>query len=150
MLNQQLYIGELAKRVGINPKTIRYYEGIGLLPPAPRTDTNYRIYRPEDVKRLEFIKKAQVLGLSLAEIKEILEIRESGRIPCEHVQALLTHKLVELDRHIAQMRSFRRELAEYLAELEARSHTGREEAICPHIEGFPGTIKVASPERKRD
>lgn len=150
MSEQRLYIGDLAKRVGINPKTIRYYEEIGLLPPAPRTDTNYRVYRPEDVTRLEFIKKAQVLGLSLAEIKEILQIRESGRLPCEHVRTLLQRKLRELEEHLVRMRAFRRELAEYLEELEDRSQSGREEAICPHIEGFPGAIRVAPPKRKRN
>lgn len=146
---KRLYIGELAKRVGLNPKTIRYYEEVGLLPPAPRTDSNYRVYRPEDVRRLEFIKKAQVLGLSLAEIKEILEIRESGRLPCEHVRALLTQKLQELDRHLAQMRAFREELATYLQELEDRARSGQEETICPHIERFPGSAGAASPARKR-
>ncbi len=138
MTKQRLYIGELAKRVGVNPKTIRYYEEIGLLPGPERTTLNYRVYRPDDARRLEFIKKAQVLGLSLAEIREILSIRESGWLPCEHVRALLTHKLEELDRHITQMKAFRRELAQYLTELEERSYAGKEEAICPHIEGFPG------------
>jgi DNA-binding transcriptional MerR regulator len=147
-MREQLYIGELAKRVGVNPKTIRYYEQIGLLPGPRRTAANYRVYRPEDVKRLEFIKKAQVLGLSLREIKEVLQIRESGRLPCEHVRALLTHKLEELDRHIAQMKAFREELAQYLKELEARSRSGQEETICPHIEGFPGAAQLAPSSRK--
>ncbi len=147
-MREQLYIGELAKRVGVNPKTIRYYEQIGLLPGPERTAANYRVYRPEDVKRLEFIKKAQVLGLSLREIKGILQIRESGQLPCEHVRALLTHKLEELDRHIAQMKAFREELAQYLKELEDRSQSGQEEAICPHIEGFSGVAQLAPSPRK--
>jgi DNA-binding transcriptional MerR regulator len=81
-----LYIGELARRVRLNPKTIRYYEEIGLFPEPERTASNYRIYRPEDLRTLEFIQKAQALGLSLGEIKEILRIRESGQLPCQHVR----------------------------------------------------------------
>ena len=144
----KLYIGELAKQVGLNPKTIRYYEEIGLLPRSERTDSNYRVYRPEDMRRLEFIKKAQVLGLSLAEIKEILAIRESGKLPCQHVRALLAEKLLELKRYLAQMKAFQRELAAYLEELDERCSAGKEEAICPHIEGFIGSISAAPPGRK--
>jgi DNA-binding transcriptional MerR regulator len=62
-------IGELAKKTGINPKTIRYYEGIGLLPPAPRAESGYRRYVDTDAKRIEFIRSAQALGIALKEIK---------------------------------------------------------------------------------
>ena len=68
IMAKQRYIGALAKATGINPKTIRYYEGIGLLPRAKRTNAGYRTYHPDDAKRLQFIKKAQTMGLSLEEI----------------------------------------------------------------------------------
>lgn len=134
-----VYIGTLAKQVGVNPKTIRYYQEIGLLPEPERTESNYRLYMPDDVHKLEFIKKAQLLGMALDEIRDVLTIRENGQLPCDHVRSLLADKLEELDRQIAQMRAFRRELAEYLDEVEARAETGKEEAICPDIEGFTGS-----------
>ncbi|MFQ5796489.1 MAG: MerR family transcriptional regulator [Candidatus Bipolaricaulia bacterium] len=137
-MSQSLYIGELAKRVDLNPKTIRYYEEVGLLPRAKRTASGYRVYRPEDAERLKFIRKAQRLGLSLGEIREIIEIRERGQLPCGHVRRLLVRKLEELDRHIEEMVSFRRDLERYVAELEQRAQDPNEVVICPHIEGYKG------------
>ncbi len=131
-----MYIGELAKTVGVNPKTIRYYEQIGLLPEPERTDANYRVYPWEAARKLEFVKKAQTLGMSLDEIRDILTIRENGQLPCEDVRSMLADKLEELDRQIAQLQAFRQELAQYLDEVQERAETGEEEAICPDIEGF--------------
>ncbi|MFQ5794784.1 MAG: heavy metal-responsive transcriptional regulator [Candidatus Bipolaricaulia bacterium] len=139
---QALYIGQLAERVGLNPKTIRYYEDIGLFPRPERTASGYRVYRPEDAERLKFIRKAQLLGLSLGEIREIIGIRERGQLPCGHVRQLLVRKLEELDRHIEEMISFQRDLKQYVAELEERAHDPNEVVICPHIEGYTGrTLK---------
>ncbi len=70
----QMQIGELADRVGVNTKTIRYYESIKLLPEPARTPAGYRIYGPDDETRLTFIKTAQHLGLSLDEIREVLAL----------------------------------------------------------------------------
>jgi DNA-binding transcriptional MerR regulator len=72
-------IGELAERVGVNPKTIRYYESIGLLPEPPRTDAGYRDYGPEDVERLAFVRRATELDLQLEQIAEILAFRGPWR-----------------------------------------------------------------------
>ncbi|MBI1743009.1 heavy metal-responsive transcriptional regulator [Candidatus Acetothermia bacterium] len=145
-----LYISELARRVGLNPKTIRYYEEIGLLPKAERTQSGYRLYGLEDAKRLEFVRKAQVLGLSLHEIQEIIQIREQGQLPCKHVRELLTRKLEELEAHLREMRVFRQELAHYLAELGDRAQNSKEVVICPHIEGYPGrAIKERSRQMLR-
>ncbi len=82
-------IGELADQLGINTKTIRYYEEIGLVPRAPRTPSGYRDYREADVARLAFIKSAQRLGLSLEEVREILSLRERGEAPCAYVRDVI-------------------------------------------------------------
>ncbi len=74
-------IGELGERLGVNTKTIRYYESIGLVPEPERTSSGYRIYSEADVERLVFIKSAQRLGLALDEVREILALRERGRRP---------------------------------------------------------------------
>jgi len=142
----RMYISELAETVGVTPKTIRYYEEIGLLPEPERTESNYRLYTLDDVLKLAFIKKAQTFGMSLDEIKGILTIRENGHLPCEHVRSLLTEKLHEIDQQLAHMRELRRELAAYLDDVEDRAQSGEEEAICPDIEGFQSDIRsTASP-----
>ncbi|WP_219416385.1 heavy metal-responsive transcriptional regulator [Pseudonocardia nigra] len=103
-------IGELAERIGVNTKTIRYYEAIGLVPAPPRTSSGYRIYSPEDEARVAFIKAAQHLGLSLQEIREVLALRQAGRAPCEHVREVLRDHIRDITRRIAELRRLRGEL----------------------------------------
>src|SRR3990172_10251672 len=76
MEEKPLFIGKVAKKTSVNPKTIRYYEGINLLPKPKRERNNYRFYSHDTVTRLNFIKKAQSLGFTLREIKEILALRD--------------------------------------------------------------------------
>jgi len=89
-------IGEVAAAVGLNPKTLRYYEEIGLLPPPPRTATGYRLYDEEAAERLRFILQARAVGLTLEEISEIMRLRGDGQEPCAHVLALLDRKLMAI------------------------------------------------------
>jgi DNA-binding transcriptional MerR regulator len=74
----RLSVSALAKRVGVSPDTIRYYEKAGLLPPPERTAADYRIYDESAIDRLHFIQGAQRLGLSLREIRTLLEVRDTG------------------------------------------------------------------------
>jgi DNA-binding transcriptional MerR regulator len=103
-------IGELAAALGLNPKTIRYYEQIGLLPEPQRTSSGYRRYGQDDLERLRFIGKAKAIGLTLEEIKQVLTIRRDGKAPCEHVRALLEQKLAAIDRQLRALADVRREL----------------------------------------
>lgn len=103
-------IGQAATATGLTTKTIRYYEHQGLLPPAPRTESGYRQYRSADIERLEFIKKAKRLGLTLDEIRDILAIHDEHHTPCVHVLALLDQKLRHMTEVIRDLQSFRREL----------------------------------------
>ncbi|MCA1677095.1 MAG: heavy metal-responsive transcriptional regulator [Actinobacteria bacterium] len=103
-------IGEVAEQVGVNPKTIRYYEGIGLLPDPERLASGYREYTADDVDRLGFIRTAQRLGLSLSEISEILAFRERAEPPCEYVLGVLDREVADLDRRMAEMAQLRDEL----------------------------------------
>lgn len=103
-------IGELAERLGINPKTIRYYESIYLVPEPERTASGYRIYDEDDVERLVFIKAAQRLGLALDEVREILGLRERGEAPCGYVRELISRELADLDRRLEELRGLREEL----------------------------------------
>ena len=93
-------IGELANRTGVNPKTIRYYEDIGLLPRAARAPSGYRQYTAEDVGRVEFIRSAKALGVALGEIKEVLAFRDRGVSPCPYVLNLIDTKVAEIQDRI--------------------------------------------------
>lgn len=103
-------IGELAKQAGVNTKTVRYYEGIRLLPPAPRTESGYRQYTEKDVEQLEFIRSAKGLGVSLDEIKEVLAFRDRGTYPCPYVLSLINAKVEEIESRIQGLRMLARDL----------------------------------------
>ena len=125
-------IGELAERVGVNPKTVRYYESIGLLPDPQRRPSGYREYSNDDVDRLGFIRTAQRLGLSLSEISEILAFRERAERPCDYVLGVLDRQVADLDRRMAEMAQLRRELIALKGEADRLS---RDEACyCAVIE----------------
>ena len=104
-------IGELAKATGLTTKTIRFYEGQELLREPPRTLSGYREYGPQDLARLEFIRKAKRLGLSLEEIKGILQLHYSQEPTCVHVRSLLDQKLIQIDRVLKDLQELRSELA---------------------------------------
>ena len=103
-------IGQLAERLGITTKAIRFYESIGLLPEPSRSSSGYRSYEEPDAERLVFIKTAQRLGLSLDEIKEIIAFRDRGERPCGYVGEVLDRQVADLDRRIREMRDLRDEL----------------------------------------
>lgn len=124
-------IGDLAAASGVSTKTIRFYEQAGLLPAPPRTSGGYRDYPEQTVARLAFVRDAQGAGLTLAEIRSILVIRDSGRAPCGHVTALVDQRLQDIERRLAELRTTRsalRALAERAAETDPASCT--DEAIC--------------------
>jgi DNA-binding transcriptional MerR regulator len=133
-----MLIHELAQQTGVPPKTIRYYEGIGLLPPPARQANNYRQYTDAAVERLRFIASARSLGLSLDDIAKILAIRDAGIAPCDHVLARLQERLADIDRLIADMLALRdtlRELYETGATLP-RDDVAFEHCVCSLIKTY--------------
>lgn len=96
-------IGELARRAGVTAKAIRLYERKGILPAAKRAANGYGVYGEEAADLLRFVKQASGLGLTLAEIKDVLVIRQGGRPPCAHVHRLLRDRAVELDRKLKDL-----------------------------------------------
>ncbi len=137
-------IGELADCIGVNPKTVRYYEGIGLLPPPARQPSGYREYSGQDVDRLRFIRTAQRLGLSLSEISEILAFRERGERPCGYVLEVLDRQVADLDHRMAEMAELRRELIALKAEAD-RLPDDDETCFCAVIEHSGATAAGAVP-----
>lgn len=104
-------IGELAEVAGTTTKTLRFYEEQGLLPSAERTPAGYRDYTPETVARIDFVHRGQAAGLTLAQIKQILEIRDRGQAPCGHVRDLLDGRLADIERQIADLVALRETVA---------------------------------------
>lgn len=127
----RFFIGDIAKRFGLNPRTIRYYEMVGILPKAKRTETGYRIYTDEIMERLEFILKAKTLGLKLVEIKEIINLYEKGEIPCECTRAIIREKIEEIDEKISNLAALRTKLTNLL---KLKRHNIATGSICPIIE----------------
>lgn len=105
-----MQIHELAHLTGVSAKTIRYYEDIALLPPPVRKPNGYRDYSEADVERLKLVSGARRLDFSLAEIKEILDLRDRGIAPCGVLLELLDRKAEEIDRRIAELKEMQRDL----------------------------------------
>jgi MerR family Zn(II)-responsive transcriptional regulator of zntA len=100
-------IGELATATGTTTKTLRFYEAAGLLPVPQRTSAGYRVYDEAVVDRLDFIRRSQQAGLTLAQIREVLAIRDDGDGPCTHVQQLLAGRLADIERQLADLTALR-------------------------------------------
>lgn len=111
-----LKIGDVSKKSGIGIEALRFYEKGGLLDKPSRTFSGYRVYGPEVLDRLAFIKRAQALGFSLDEIKRIVEDARTGQSPCDEVREIVSRRLEELDERMREMRRYRKELAETLEE----------------------------------
>ncbi len=105
-------IGELAAASSTTTKTLRFYEVAGLLPAPPRTSGGYRDYPEEAVTRLDFIRRARTAGLTLAQVREIIDVRNAGAAPCEHVRQLLIARMRDLDRQIENLQALRATVAD--------------------------------------
>ncbi|MFE7113155.1 heavy metal-responsive transcriptional regulator [Streptomyces sp. NPDC057575] len=103
-------IGDLARVSGLTAKTIRFYEQTGLLAAPPRTPGGYRDYPGQTPARLAFIRDAQGAGLTLAEIRSVLALRDSGQVPCGHVTTLIDQHLADIERRLAELAKTREAL----------------------------------------
>lgn len=110
-LNEQIIrpmtIGRLARRVGVGAETLRYYERLGLIRPARRTDGNYRIYGPEAEQRLVFVRRAQTLGFSLEEIRDLLSLHHRADANAAEAKAIVETRIREVDARIRDLKSMR-------------------------------------------
>lgn len=125
-------IGVVAKTSGVPIKTIRYYEELGLLQSMGRTEGGYRLFNRDILSRLAFIKQSQSLGLSLAEIKEFLDIHDHGKLPCDQIKVKLQEKVTEIDQRIQQLQVLKSELNELLAVTSSSKES--DTIICPIIQ----------------
>ena len=115
--------GDLARRAGVNPQTLRYYERRGLLLKPKRTEAGYRLYDEEAVRRIRFIKKAQDLGFTLAEISDLLSLEVEEQTACEDVREKAQAKLEEIDNKILDLTCIRKTLTLLIDSCAAREPT---------------------------
>jgi len=107
--------GVIAQRSGFGPETIRYYERIGLLEEPSRNAAGHRVYGPVDLSRLLFIRRAQELGFSLEDIRELLDLRLQEVPQCSHVERRAARRLVDVHRRIRDLEIMEQELRELIA-----------------------------------
>lgn len=129
---EYMTIGKLAKRTGVNVQTIFYYERRRLLAPAKRTDSGYRLYAPQAVRAIRFIKNAQGLGFSLEEIAKLLGLRVSHRNQCRSVKRQAEVRLKLVREKIAGLRSMEQALRRLLKTCAAQGTTDS----CPILESL--------------
>ena len=110
MTGAQVNISELAKAVGTTTDTLRHYEKVGLLAPPARLGNGYRSYDTQAVRHIQFIRSAQTLGFSLAEIREIIPQLIDGRFGRAEIKQRLSAKIGQIDAHIKALQSLRKEL----------------------------------------
>jgi MerR family mercuric resistance operon transcriptional regulator len=123
---------ELADAAGVNLQTIRYYERQRLLPKPPRTPQGHRIYPPEAVRRVRFIKRAQALGFTLKEIRDLLLLRVTPGRGCADVRTRARAKIEDVDEKIAALRAMR----EALDRLVATCRTDGPLSACPILDAL--------------
>lgn len=131
-VNGSLLIGQLARAAGVNIQTLRYYERRKLLRPSARETNRYRRYEPEAVRVVRFVKHAQALGFSLAEIEELLALRVDGRRSCGDVRRRAEAKLVDIEQKIERLHAMRKTLVRFIAACSGRGPV----SACPILEAL--------------
>src|SRR5436190_23635166 len=138
---QTFTLGELAHRSGLTPDALLYYEKLGIIAAGPRTPGGFRVYTLEVLDRLRFIKQAQLHGLTLVEIRELLRLDgRRGASQCREVRALLERKLTDLDARLIELQEFRRTLNDYLDRCN-RTLADTPDAACPVVEDLRKAAK---------
>ena len=127
-------VGAAAQEAGVSAKAVRLWEAKGLIAPAQRTDAGYRLFTADDVHVLHFIRQAKALGLTLPDIKDILDLQRQGATPCARVTELLDTRLAEIDRTLADLRALRRSLGAARRAARDTQRRGQDAMICRIIE----------------
>ncbi len=130
-----MHIGAVAQRSGIPAKTIRYYESIGLIDSALRTESGYRVYDSRDVETLRFIQRARGLGFSVKEVGRLLTLWQDQGRSSARVKALAEERVAEIDRKLTELQGMR----QTLVHLIDRCH-GDDRPDCPILDDLAGEL----------
>ncbi len=129
-MRTSLKTGDVAKQSGVNVETLRFYERKGLLPEPPRRMSGYREYPPEAVQQIRFIKRAQELGFSLREIKELLTLRVEPGTTCTQVRQRAQEKVEEVQQKIADLQAIEQALRNLIGTCSGRGPASQ----CPILD----------------
>lgn len=135
-------IGELAREAGTNKETVRYYEGLGLLPEPARTEGNYRVYGEAHLERLQFIRNCRAIGMTLEEVRRLLYFRDRPDLACYEINELLDTHIARLEEQLAGLHR----LEGYLRELRSCCDNPRTAGDCGILAGLgpAGGFQVGS------
>lgn len=136
----RMTIGEAAQMVGVSAKAIRLWEAKGLLLDIERTSAGYRLFREDDLAVLRFIHQAQLLGMTLGEIKRIRDMQQAGNTPCKRVTHLIDKRIIEIDEALSDLHQLRHTLLTARARADSAGDTARDALVCHIIE--PGTYQT--------
>jgi DNA-binding transcriptional MerR regulator len=131
-MSQGLYVSEVARRAGVNLQTVLYYEREGLIPRASRTQSRYRVFEPDAVPAIRFIKRAQELGFTLDEIGRLLKLRGMSEESCEDVLEIARDKVHVINAKIADLQAMRDALRALMKSCSRKRPLAR----CPIIESL--------------
>jgi DNA-binding transcriptional MerR regulator len=133
MTKEGAFIGEASRQTGLSIHTIRFYEAEGLLREPERTDSGYRVFLPRNIEQLHFIRKAQELGFSLNEIRELLILRDRSTGACSHVKSLVEEKLAGVGTKLRELEAIEKDLKAVLAQCkrQLKRHSRSREEHCP-------------------
>ncbi len=135
IVSHLVQIGDLSKVSGLSVKTIRYYEDLGLIRAVKRSRGGFRLFEKQPtVIRLQFIKQAQSLGMSLEEIGEILKVRDRGELPCYDVKQKLEDKIAQIDQQIQALQHLQNQIQSLLVGSDPILEAPQDERICPIIQ----------------
>ena len=126
---ENLPIGELSKRSGVNIETIRYYERVKMLAPPPRTDSGRRVYHSTDLRILVFIRRSRELGFSLDEIRTLLRLGGPEKASCREVREIAAHHLEDIRARLVDLKKLERLLAKTVSRC-----SGRTAPDCPVLD----------------
>jgi Hg(II)-responsive transcriptional regulator len=133
-----LTIGEVAKQAHVRIETLRYYERTGLVASPPRSESNYRLYPQETVRRVQFIKRAQELGFSLKEIMELLSLRTTPETPCVDIRRRAVDKITAIEEKIRVLHAMKNALVQLVEECSGQG----EITDCPILAALDTEGKV--------
>lgn len=146
-----LTIGQLAKRTGLRPSALRFYEAEGLLHPSAYTEAGYRLYRPDAEETLRFIQRAQRLGFALADVKALLARRDQSEGLDEAALATLAReRLIALERQVTPLLVLRHELGLFLRDLQSTVHGANQSSLNRLIEQVCADPQALSPDGALD
>lgn len=143
-MSQRLQIGQVARQTGLTVDAIRFYEKQRLLRHPSRTEGGFRVFGSRDVENIHFIRRAQELGFSLNEIRELLVLQTKDLAACSHVRDLLNVKLGSVRSKISELQKLEKQLAADLEKCEVALRCGKTAAhkCCPVLEQISAPIDV--------